>query len=391
MKTPAAVAALHLRAMALFDDYLNLKGFRRALWLARLRRDELPELTAAVNALVAADRDTDGRLEHGVPDFTLSTVRAGEMTGMLGRRLGQWHIDSPIGHGGSGAIYLAHRVDECPEHPCALKVVQLDLDGARTQERFREGQKQLAHLIHPNIAALLDGGTEDGTLPWFAMELVRGEPIDVYCAREKLSVRSRVTLMMKVADALCYAHNRLVVHRDIKPSNLLVTADGQVKLLDLGISALLAECVVPEHRPANHGARPRFAAPEQFSGGSVTTGIDIYAFGLLLHLLLCGRHAFGRATLAISYMDHTAPRYAPGQMLRAAQGMRREEAATWSSSPRTLARSLKGDLDAVVARCLQADPADRYATAAALKDDLAAWLDVHPVMGWLGWGTLRRH
>jgi eukaryotic-like serine/threonine-protein kinase len=391
MKTSANGAALHLRAMVLFDEYLDLKGFRRTLWLARLRRDELPELTAAVNALVAADRDTDGRLEHGVPDFTLSTVRAGEMTGMLGRRLGQWRIDSPIGHGGSGAIYLAHRVDACPEHLCALKVVPIEPEGVRTQERIREGQEQLAHLSHPNIATLLDGGMEDGTLPWFAMELVRGEPIDVYSARKKLTVRSRIRLMMDVADALCYAHNRLVVHRDIKPSNLMVTAKGNVKLLDFGISALLAERVMPEHRPANHGATPRFAAPEQFKGESVTTGIDIYAFGLLLHLLLCGRHAFGRATLAISYMDHMAPRYVPGQMLRAARAMRREEAATWSSSPHTLARSLKGDLDAVVARCLQADPVDRYATAAALKDDLAAWLDMHSVRGWLGWGTLRRH
>lgn len=391
MKTPVAGTALHLRAMALFDEYLNLKGLRRIHWLVRLRRDECPELTAAVNALVAADRDTDGRLEHGVPDFTLSNVRAAEMTGMLGRRLGQWQIDSPIGHGGVGAVYRAHRVDELPEHPCALKVIPIYLDRVGTQDRFREGQKQLARLAHPNIAALLDGGMEDGTLTWFAMELVRGEPIDVYCARRKLTVTSRVRLMMKAVDALCYAHNRGVIHRDIKPSNLLVTAEGQVKFLDFGISALLAECLMPEHRPSNHGATPRFAAPEQFSGVSVTTAIDIYALGLLLHLLLCGRHAFGHATLAISYMNHMAPRYVPGQMLRAAQATRREATATWSPSPRTLARTLKGDLDAIVARCLEADPADRYATADELKNDLAAWLDLDRLITWPAWGSRRRH
>jgi eukaryotic-like serine/threonine-protein kinase len=382
MKTSAPGAALHRRAMALFDEYVNLKGFRRAHWLARLRRDEPPELTAVVDALVAADRRTDERLEHGVPDFTMPHVRVAEMAGMLGSCLGPWHIESAIGHGRVGAVYRAHRVDGLLEHPCALKVIQIEMDETSARDRFREGQKQLTHLVHPNIAALLGGGMAGGTTRWFAMELVQGEPIDVYCTREKLTIKSRVRLMMAVADAVCYAHSRLVVHRDIRPSNLLVTAEGNVKLLDFGISALLAERLLQEHSPANHRSTSRFAAPEQLKGGFVTTGIDIYALGLLLHLLLCGQHAFGHATLAISYMDNVAPRYIPGQMSRTAKVMRREEAATWSSSPRMLARSLKGDLDAIVARCLKADPVDRYATADELKNDLAAWLDLHPVIAW---------
>lgn len=389
MKTSASGAALRLRAMALFDEYLNLKDFRRTHWLARLRCDEPPELTAVVDALVAADRDTDGRLEHGVPDFTLSNVRATAMTGMLGSRLGPWQIESAIGHGRVGAVYRAHRVDGLLEHPCALKVVQIEMDETNARDRFRVGPKQLARLAHPNIAAFLGSGMEGGTTHWFAMELVQGEPIDVYCTRKKLTIKSRVRLMMAVADAVCYAHSRLVVHRDIRPSNLLVTAEGNVKLLDVGISALLAERLIPERRLANHGAKPRFAAPEQLKGGFVTTGIDIYALGLILHLLLCGQHAFDHVTLAISYMDNVAPRYIPGQMSRVARVMRREEAATWWSSSRLLARSLKGDLDAIVARCLKTDPADRYATADELKNDLAAWFDMHPVIAW-PWGIQRR-
>ena len=389
MKTSAPGAALHRRSMALFDEYLNLKGFQRTHWLNRMRRDEPPELTAVVDALVAADRCTDGRLEHGAPNFTTSNAHAAEMASMLGSRLGPWQIESAIKHGQVGAVYRACRVDGLLEHPCALKVVQIEIGEANARDRFRVRQKQLARLAHPNIAAFLGGGMEGGTTYWFAMELVRGEPIDVYCTREKLTIKSRVRLMMAVADAVCYAHSRLVVHRDIRPSNLLVTAEGNVKLLDVGISALLAERVTSGHTPANHGATLRFAAPEQLKGGFVTTGTDIYALGLLLHLLLCGQHAFCLATLAISCMDNAAPRYIPGQMPRAARAMRREEAATWSSSPRLLARSLKKDLDAIVARCLKPDPADRYATADELRNDLAAWFDLHPVIAW-PWGIRGR-
>jgi serine/threonine-protein kinase len=263
MKTSATGVALHLRAMALFDEYLDLKRFRRTHWLARLRRDERPELTAVVDALVAADRGKDVRLEHGVPDFTISSVRAAEMAGMLGSHLGPWQIESAVGHGGMGAVYRAHRIDGLLKHPCTLKVVQTERDGPTVSDRFREGQKQLSRLDHPNIAALLDGGMDGETTRWFAMEPVEGEPIDVYCTRKRLSVKSRVRLLMAVADAVCYAHSRLVIHRDIKPSNVLVNAEGHVKLLDFGISALLAEQPMPAHGRAHHSATPRFAAPEQ--------------------------------------------------------------------------------------------------------------------------------
>lgn len=374
MKRSAAGAALHLRAMLLFDEYLALKGFRRAYWLARLRLTETPGLTAAVDALVAADRSVDRRLEHGVPDFTLSNMRATEMADMVGRCLGPWKIENAIGYGRMGAVYRARHVGGRFRHACALKVVPIQSDETGVRDSLRESQEQLLRLNHPGIVALLDSGIEDETTPWFAMELVRGEPINVYCQRKKLTVKSRVRLMMAVVDSVSYAHGRRVIHQDIRPSNLMVTEKGKVKVLGFGLAALLAVRLMPRHSMAHYGVTVSLAAPEQVRGGPVTLGIDIYALGLVLHLLLCGRHAFGRATLAIGYLGDMAPSYVPGQMSRVARVMRPDEAAMWSSSPGLVARSLTGRLDAIVARCLEADPRGRYATADELRENLASWL-----------------
>jgi len=377
MDKPEPSSAL-LRALGLLDEYLEIGGVARRLRLIRLRRRD-PQTAAQLERLIAADEQRDDRFDRGLPEFTMSVTEGRDLETILGQRMGAWRIEGILGHGGMGAVYQAQRADGHFEQKCALKVVRVDMAYPGARERFLEERQFLAHLSHPNIASLIDGGIENGLVPWFAMELIDGVPIDQWCAQRKLDVRSRVKLMLGVLDAVHYAHSQLVIHRDIKPSNLLVTAEGKVKLLDFGVSTL-----VTSQHPDNEGrgrifGTPRFAAPEQMKPGPVSIGIDIYALGLLFHLLLCGRHASGTFTNTRSPNDSLAPGPVGRHMSRAARGLSAAEAAAWSSSPRALARVLHGDLNAIVARCLEHDPVRRYTTVDALKRDLYAWLDRRPV------------
>lgn len=349
------------RALDLLDEFLEIGKVARQLRLIRLRGRD-PHAAAQLERLIAADEQHDDRFDRGLPEFSMPTNKARDLESMLGQRMGAWHIEGVLGHGGMGAVYEARRADGHFEQKCALKVVRVDMEHPGARERFLEERQFLAYLTHPNIASLIDGGVENGVVPWFAMELIDGMPIDRWCAEQKLPVRKRIKLMLGALDAVHYAHSRLVIHRDIKPSNLLVTPEGKVKLLDFGISTLITSQHAGNDVRGRVLGTPRYAAPEQLKAGPVSIAVDIYALGLLFHLLLCGRHA-GPA----------------GNMSRAALGLSAAEAATWASTPRALARGLQGDLSAIVARCLEPDPTRRYATVYALKRDLTAWLDRRPV------------
>jgi serine/threonine-protein kinase len=367
MDKPAPSSAL-LRALEHLDEFLEIGGIARWLRLVHLRvRD--PQAAAELERLIAADEQRDARFDRGLPEFTMSATESRDLNAMIGRRMGAWRIDSVLGHGGMGAVYQAHRADGHFEQTCALKVVRVDMESPGARERFLEERQFLAHLSHPNIASLIDGGVENGVAPWFAMELIHGVPIDVWCAQQKLDVRSRIKLMLGVLDAVHFAHSQLVIHRDIKPSNLLVTAEGKVKLLDFGVSTLVTDQHLGEEGPGRVLGTPRYAAPEQMRPGPVSIGVDVYALGLLFHLLLCGRHAGG-----VLAAEPVGP-----HMSRIARELSITEAAAWASSPRAMARVLHGDLDAIVKRCLEHDPLRRYTTVDALKSDLSAWLDRRPV------------
>jgi serine/threonine-protein kinase len=368
MDKPAPSSAL-LRALGLLDEFLEMGRVARQLRLIWVRvRDH--DVAAQLERLIAADEQRDDRFDRGLPEFTMSVTEGRDLESVLGQRMGAWRIDGVLGHGGMGAVYQAQRADGHFEQKCALKVVRVDMAYPGARERFLEERQFLAHLSHPNIASLIDGGVENDVVPWFAMELIRGVPIDEWCAQQKLDVRSRIKLMLGVLDAVHFAHSQLVIHRDIKPSNLLVTAEGKVKLLDFGVSTLVTNQHHSDESQGRVFGTPRFAAPEQMKPGPVSVGIDIYALGLLFHLLLCGRHARGSST----HVERVG-----GHMSRAARGLSAAEATAWSSSPRALARVLDGDLNAIVAQCLEHAPARRYTTVDALKRDLTAWLDDRPV------------
>ena len=315
-----------------------------------------------------------------------------EAPSLVGRRLGPYVVRGRVGQGGMGAVYEAARADGAYEGRVALKTLWRGADSDVLVHRFRTERQILAALQHPNIAQLLDGGaTEEGT-PYLVMEYVDGIPIDSYCDRHRLGVPARLDLFRQACAAVAHAHRHLVVHRDLKPSNVLVTepspahVGGTVKLLDFGVAKLLDDPRV-EGTLTGAGLSPfttAYAAPEQVTGGRVSTATDVYALGALLTVLLAGRPPFAvegltageivwaigrgeRMPLAPSVLALAAGNLAPRDGVTAA-------AARGFGSAAHLARALRGELDAIAGMALRDDPARRYATADALAEDVRRYL-----------------
>jgi len=279
----------------LFEQALELEPPAREAMLLGLQRSA-PQLHADLCALLARHRDDGGltqpAAERAAELFEASqasadTTRRGPQH-PLGRRIGPFELVRHLGSGGMGAVYLAERVSGGFRQRVAIKLIGGLHPGLA--ERFAQERQILANLKHPNIPPLLDGGeTEDG-MPWFAAEYVEGETLVDYAERREASLDTRIDLLLRVAEALAYAHRQRVVHRDIKPGNLLVTAEGAVKLLDFGIAKLLDEDGAGGlTRQALGPMTPEYAAPEQFRGEPLGPATDIYQFGVLAFRLLTGR------------------------------------------------------------------------------------------------------
>lgn len=363
---------LQRRALALFDELVELDGPARARRLAALAAQDAP-LHAIVAALLDADATPATALQRDPASLLAADDAAGDGDdAWLGRRIGPWRIASVLGRGGMGAVYRGEREDGEFQQQAALKRIRLGMDRPELRRRFLLERQILARLKHPNIATLLDGGVDADGAPYFAMELVEGTPIDRWCDEHRLGLRERVRLFLQVCAAVQHAHQSLTVHRDLKPGNILVGADGQAKLLDFGIAKLLeaeAEGGATVERPFT----PEYAAPEQGRGEAVTTATDVYALGLVLYRLLADAHPSGPSRQA------PAAGREPEPLPRAAERIAPEAAQARGLDRRALARALRGDLNAIVLRCLQDEPARRYSSAEALGNDLKAWLDGLPV------------
>ena len=293
------------------DHALDLEEDERARWLEVLREDQ-PEVAADLEQLLEARRTVleERFLEHG------GVVPCEEMS-LAGHTVGAYRLMAPIGHGGMGTVWLAERSDGRFEGRAAVKLLNLSLMGAspsRGEERFRREGSLLARLTHPNIARLIDAGVSSSGQPYLVLEHIDGQTIDRYCDDHALGVEARIRLFLGVLSAVAHAHANLVVHRDLKPSNVLVSADGQVKLLDFGIAKLLQtdEWGVLT-REGGTALTPEFAAPEQVTGNQVTTSTDVYSLGVLLYLLLGGQHPAGSgpkspADLVKAIVDTDPPR-----------------------------------------------------------------------------------
>ena len=290
-----------------------------------------------------------------------------------------------------GSVWLAERSDGRFQGVAAVKLLNASLVGREGEARFRREGNILARLQHPHIAHLTDAGLSPSGQPYLVLERVEGEHIDQYCDARSIAIDERIRLFLDVLGAVAHAHANLIVHRDLKPSNVLVGREGQVKLLDFGIAKLLE----PEAgggeaigltREGEAAMTPAYAAPEQLTGGQVTTATDVYALGVLLYVLLSGRHPAGATTGSVAELikaivDTEAPRPSEAAVMAgtAAGSTARETAARRGTHPRKLQALLRGDLDNIVAKALRKRPAERYASVEALADDLRRHLRDEPV------------
>jgi serine/threonine protein kinase len=358
------------------DQALDLPEADRGAWLAALAQRS-PELAAAV-ADALSQRDRIGYSEFLAQPLLHSSRPPGGAT-LIGRHVGPYVIEAEIGRGGMGSVWRARRVDERYETTVAVKFLHASWLGLQGEQRFRSEGQMLGRLDHPNIARLIDAGLLDATQPYLVLEYIEGEAIDAYCAAKELNVEARVELFLGVLAAVAHAHSNLIVHRDIKPSNIFVTRGGSVKLLDFGIAKLLDDASGSAALTKSGGTAltPQFAAPEQLLGKPVTTATDVYSLGLVLYVLLTGKHP------VVAESDSSA------HFIHAALTQDAPQASTVTSMPTPWRRSLQGDLDNILGKALKKAPAERYASVGAFADDLRRYLTHEPVKACADTATYR--
>jgi eukaryotic-like serine/threonine-protein kinase len=362
------------------DEALTLSREECALWLQALRKEK-PEIAEKLRGLLEEHRaaNEERYLETG-PALSLGS-------GAPGENVGPYRLISIIGRGGMGTVWLAERNDGRFDRKAAVKFLNVALAGRGLEERFKREGAILGRLSHPNIAELLDAGVTATGQPYLVLEHVEGRPIDRYCDQNRLSIDRRIKLFLDVLAAVAHAHANLVIHRDIKPPNVLVSNDGQVKLLDFGIAKLLegegqaAPATMLTHE-AGAPLTPEYAAPEQITGKPVTTATDVYALGVLLYLLLTGLHPAGPgpyspADLLKSLLEFE-PKL-PSDVVTPYTEKTFTSASNRNTTPDRLRRRLRGELDTIVAKALKKNAQERYTSLSAFAEDLQRYLSHEPI------------
>ena len=289
---------------------------------------------------------------------------------LSGQKVGAYTLESPIGQGGMGTVWVARRSDGRFEGRAAVKFLNLGLLGGAAEERFRREGTILARLSHPHIAHLIDAGVSPDGQPYLILEYVEGRSIEKYCSEHGLDVEARIRLFLDVLAAVAHAHANLIVHRDLKPSNVLVTDECQVKLLDFGIAKLLEDEAAAGTQLTQQGERAltlAYAAPEQVTGNAITTATDVYALGVLLHLLLTGKHP-AQSSL-----------HSPEELAKAIVESESPRLSKVIEPTGKLRRAFRGDLEAIVGKALSKNPAERYGSVTALAEDLRRYLGHYPI------------
>ena len=361
------------------DQVLSLPEDERAPWLESFRAAR-PDLANLLQDLLA-----EHRVLAQQEFLERSPVSETAESSLTGQKIGAYTLISPIGQGGMGSVWLAERSDGRFDRRVAVKFLNFSVAATGGVQRFKREGRILGQLTHPHIAELIDAGVTAKEEPYLVLENVAGKHIDEYCDHHQLHVDARIRLFLDVLSAVAHAHANLVVHRDLKPSNVLVRNDGEVKLLDFGIAKLLAEGADADEATqltvAGSGPlTPQFAAPEQVTGGAVTTATDVYALGVLLYTLLTGQHPTGTephsAAELVKAIVETEPRRASEAIASAASKPQAEKRGTTFEK---LSRQLRGDLDTILAKALKKAPAERYGAVTALADDLRRYLNHEPI------------
>jgi eukaryotic-like serine/threonine-protein kinase len=342
------------------DEALELDPSAREPWLADLENVR-PEIARVLRELLnlQAAVQSSGFLERSL----LSSDES-----LVGKNIGAYTIERLLGRGGMGSVWLGRRSDDKFEGNAAVKLLDRRGLGQLAVTQIRHEANLLARLSHAHIARLFDAGVRENGQPYLVLEYVEGQPIDQYCQTHALTLATRLLLFLDVLDAVAYAQGQLIVHGDLKPSNVLVTEDGTVKLVDFGVATLRTDMyVTPLESPQSPKAlTPGYAPPEQVRGEPLSAAADVYALGVLIHVLVTGQHPFGA-----SASTHT-------QLVRTAMTEDPPSASTQVADA-IEQRRVRGDLDAVIARALDRDAARRYATAADLASDIRRFLGNFPV------------
>lgn len=350
-----------------FNAAIALEGSARRAYVESACADAAER--RELELLLAAAPDATARFAEVLPRALVETAAAADEA-LIGERIGPWRIVDQLGHGGMGTVYGAERADGAYTQRAAIKLIRGIGHSAELRARFVAERQILARLDHPGIARLLDGGEWRG-VPWLAMERIDGQPIDVWCAGRP--VRDCLQVFRQICDAVQYAHRNLVIHRDIKPSNILVDAAGKPHLLDFGIAKLLDEEAAGESVHTQlRMLTPEYASPEQLLGQPVTTACDVYSLGVLLYRMLTG-----------AGMRMEGAELSPVERAVTAAMPMPPSRALLKSSPtpqlRQRASELQGDLDAIALKALRSDAGERYASVAALEEDIGRYLRLEPV------------
>ena len=377
------------RVKEIFAAACELPGAARPAFLTEACAGD-PALRREVDSLLAAYSGIgESFLEEPAADGVLALIGQRETEEWIGRRIGAYRVLAELGSGGMGTVFLAARADAEFERQVAIKVIRRGLDRTEIVSRFRQERQILAGLDHPNIARLLDGGATEEGLPYLVMEAVEGVPIDRYCAEASLDLPGKLRLFLKICAAVQYAHRNLIVHRDLKPSNILVTREGEPKLLDFGIAKFLEPG--PTEGLTISGERlltPDYASPEQVLGEPITTSSDVYSLGVLLYQILCGRPPYRVAGRTAQELERVVCEEEPSPPSRTLHR---------GDDTEKLRERLQGDLDNIVLKALAKEPARRYTSVEHLSEDLDRYLTGRPVLArsggwWYRSGKLlRRH
>jgi non-specific serine/threonine protein kinase/serine/threonine-protein kinase len=369
------------RVKQILEHALDLEDAERAAYIAQACAGDAA-LRAEVESLAGAHAAAGTFIE---PAAVTAEAPLAE-TLSAGADIGPYRIVQLIAEGGMGAVYQAVRVDDLYRKIVAIKVIRRGVHGDYALRHFDTERQILAHLDHPSIAKLLDGGTTPDGRPYFVMDFIAGTPIDGYCDAHRLTVAQRLDFFQTVCAAVHYAHQNLVIHRDLKPQNILVTEEGAVKLLDFGIAKLLDpdSLGLDATLTTLQAMTPEYASPEQLTGAKITTASDVYSLGVLLFRLLAGRRPYppsGRGLDELWDQIKHQPARRPSAAVRAEDdGVSAAAiAAARSTRPEKLERQLAGDLDNILMMALRKEPERRYGSAEQFAADIRRHVAGHPV------------
>ena len=356
-KVPAATGLTHsARVRELFDQAMAIHPAQREAWLWKACQYDEP-VFEEVRAL----------LDAAPPEITKPQTATGPYIGV-------YKLLRELGRGGMGIVHLAVRDDGAFRKNVAVKLLLRENVTPEFVLRFKQERQVLAALDHPNIARILDGGDAPDGMPYYVMEYVDGQPADQYCDTQRLSLTGRIKIFQQMCQAVQYLHQNSILHRDLKPANILVSSDGNVKLLDFGIAKLLGAGAFANSDVTSVQGQlmtPGYASPEQMNGAPLQAASDIYSLGTILYFLLTGCPPFSgieeKMTKLATRQGPTPPSASIRQDLQA------------NESTAQLRRSMMGQLDSIVLKTLRVDPRDRYSSAADLAADLQRFLDGQPV------------